>query len=117
MGYFNDLCIGFYDRFLLTWFCFISQHNAELNVQISTLSYSERELMDANGRLRESLERVREELRSARTQMERTQQEAERYNLKKKNKTKRTGAVWGCILQASRNTLCSSVHPVALNIL
>ncbi|XP_053497840.1 centrosomal protein of 83 kDa isoform X1 [Ictalurus furcatus] len=55
----------------------LRRHNAELNVQISTLSYSERELMDANGRLRESLERVREELRSARTQMERTQQEAE----------------------------------------
>lgn len=57
----------------------ISQHNTELNVQISTLSYSERELMDANGRLRESLERVREELRSTRTHMEKTQQEAERY--------------------------------------
>lgn len=68
--------------FLITWFCFISQHNAELNVQISTLSYSERELMDANGRLRESLERVREELRNAHTQMERTQQEAERYKKK-----------------------------------
>lgn len=65
--------------FFITWFCFISQHNAELNVQISTLSYSERELMDANGRLRESLERVREELRTTRTQMEKAQQEAERY--------------------------------------
>lgn len=50
-------------------------------MQISTLSYSEHELMDTNGRLRESLERVREELRSARTQMEKTQQEAERYKL------------------------------------
>ncbi|XP_027019727.2 centrosomal protein of 83 kDa isoform X2 [Tachysurus fulvidraco] len=56
----------------------LRRHNAELNVQISTLSYSEHELMDTSGRLRESLERVREELRNARTQMEKTQQEAER---------------------------------------
>uniref|UniRef100_A0A673M9J1 Centrosomal protein of 83 kDa n=1 Tax=Sinocyclocheilus rhinocerous TaxID=307959 RepID=A0A673M9J1_9TELE len=56
---------------------FISQ-NAELNLQIGTLSHSESELLDTNSRLRESLERVREDLRSARTQMERTQQEAER---------------------------------------
>ncbi|XP_047675618.1 centrosomal protein of 83 kDa isoform X1 [Tachysurus fulvidraco] len=55
----------------------LRRHNAELNVQISTLSYSEHELMDTSGRLRESLERVREELRNARTQMEKTQQEAE----------------------------------------
>uniref|UniRef100_A0AAR2IMQ3 Centrosomal protein 83 n=1 Tax=Pygocentrus nattereri TaxID=42514 RepID=A0AAR2IMQ3_PYGNA len=56
----------------------MTAQNAELNLQISTLSHSESELMEANARLRDSLERVREELRSARSQMERTQQEAER---------------------------------------
>uniref|UniRef100_A0A8C1CXB7 Centrosomal protein 83 n=1 Tax=Cyprinus carpio carpio TaxID=630221 RepID=A0A8C1CXB7_CYPCA len=54
------------------------RQNAELNLQIGTLSHSESELLDTNSRLRESLERVREELRSTRTQIERTQQEAER---------------------------------------
>uniref|UniRef100_A0A8C1CMX1 Centrosomal protein 83 n=1 Tax=Cyprinus carpio carpio TaxID=630221 RepID=A0A8C1CMX1_CYPCA len=61
--------------------CFVNcvyQQNAELNLQIGTLSHSESELLDTNSRLRESLERVREELRSTRTQIERTQQEAER---------------------------------------
>lgn len=64
--------------------CFVNcvyQQNAELNLQIGTLSHSESELLDTNSRLRESLERVREELRSTRTQIERTQQEAERYAL------------------------------------
>lgn len=60
----------------------VYQQNAELNLQIGTLSHSESELLDTNSRLRESLERVREDLRSARTQMERTQQEAERYALR-----------------------------------
>lgn len=60
----------------------VNQQNAELNLQIGTLSHSESELLDTNSRLRESLERVREDLRSARTQMERTQQEAERYALR-----------------------------------
>lgn len=65
----------------ITFLNCVHQQNAELNLQIGTLSHSESELLDANSRLRESLERVREDLRSARTQMERTQQEAERYAL------------------------------------
>ncbi|XP_054911705.1 centrosomal protein of 83 kDa-like isoform X1 [Poeciliopsis prolifica] len=59
-------------------YCLRQQQNQELSVQLGALSRSEGELMDANRRLRETLDRVREEARATRAQVERSQHEAER---------------------------------------
>ncbi|KAM4712014.1 centrosomal protein of 83 kDa [Anableps anableps] len=53
----------------------LQQQNQELGVQLGALSRSERDLMDANQRLREALDRVREELRATRAQAERAVEE------------------------------------------
>ncbi|CAN9508148.1 unnamed protein product [Ophioblennius macclurei] len=56
----------------------LQQKNRELGLQLGTLSHSESDLMEANQRLRETLDRAREELRTARAQAEKSQHEAER---------------------------------------
>ncbi|XP_041110744.1 centrosomal protein of 83 kDa [Polyodon spathula] len=56
----------------------LRQQNHDLQIQVTALSHSESDLLDANLKLREMLERVKEELRNARSQAEKAQQEAEK---------------------------------------
>ncbi|XP_069048604.1 centrosomal protein of 83 kDa [Lepisosteus oculatus] len=58
--------------------CDLRQQTHELQIQVSTLSQSESDLLDANHKLKELLERLKEELRNARGQAEKAQSEAEK---------------------------------------
>ncbi|MGH0171682.1 UNVERIFIED_CONTAM: hypothetical protein FKN15_061870 [Acipenser sinensis] len=59
----------------------LRQQNHDLQIQVTALSHSESDLLDANVKLREMLEQIKEEIRNARSQAEKAQQEAEKYTL------------------------------------
>ncbi|XP_069764808.1 centrosomal protein of 83 kDa isoform X3 [Narcine bancroftii] len=55
----------------------LRQQISELQIQVTTVSQSENDLLENNKKLREMLDRLKEEVRNGRSQAERGQQEAE----------------------------------------
>ncbi|XP_069764807.1 centrosomal protein of 83 kDa isoform X2 [Narcine bancroftii] len=56
----------------------LRQQISELQIQVTTVSQSENDLLENNKKLREMLDRLKEEVRNGRSQAERGQQEAEK---------------------------------------